>query len=82
MSNSRQRGKERRFVTEYTRDYYGGALMVLIGLGTAYQGSRYGLGTLTPMKSGFFPVAVGVILALLGLAFADDAALCSSGPHD
>jgi hypothetical protein len=69
-------------VTEYTRDYYGGALMVLIGLGTAYQGSRYGLGTLTHMKSGFFPVAVGVILALLGVAIAGNAASASSDHPD
>jgi len=60
----------RRFVTEYTRDYYGGALMLLIGLGAVVQGTRYGVGTLTRMQSGFFPVALGCVLAFLGLVMA------------
>jgi hypothetical protein len=69
MSNST--GK--RFVMEYTRDYYGGALMLLIGLGAVAQGLRYGVGTLTHMQSGFFPVALGCVLALLGVAIAASA---------
>ncbi len=58
---------------EYTRDYYGGALMVLIGLGAVAQGMTYGVGTLTHMQSGFFPVALGCVLALLGVAIAASA---------
>jgi hypothetical protein len=61
-------------VTEYTRDYYGGALVMLVGLGVAVQGSRYGVGSLTQMKAGFFPVVTGTILALLGAAIAASAA--------
>jgi hypothetical protein len=71
-------GRGRRFVTEYTRDYYGGALVALVGLGAAVQGSRYGVGSLTQMKAGFFPVAMGVILALLGVAIAGSATRKSS----
>lgn len=60
----------KRFVTEYTRDYYGGALMLLIGLSAVFQGMQYGVGNLRRMESGFFPVAVGVLLALVGVAIA------------
>jgi putative tricarboxylic transport membrane protein len=60
----------KRFVTEYTRDYYGGALMLLIGLVAVFQGMQYGVGNLRQMESGFFPVAVGAILALMGVAIA------------
>ncbi|WP_109476000.1 tripartite tricarboxylate transporter TctB family protein [Paraburkholderia sp. C35] len=50
------------------KDYYGGALMLLIGVGAAYRGRSYGVGTLSHMGSGFFPVTLGVVLALIGAA--------------
>jgi hypothetical protein len=59
-----------RLITQYNRDYYGGALMLLIGLAAAIQGSRYPVGTLSHMGPGFFPTALGVILACLGIAIA------------
>ena len=52
------------------RDYLGGVLMIALGLGAAFQGSTYRIGTLSRMGPGFFPVALGVILALAGLAIA------------
>ncbi len=55
------------------RDYYAGALMVLIGLYAVVQGASYGTGTLTSMGAGFFPVALGAILALIGFAIAGTA---------
>lgn len=61
------------FLSGYRRDYYGGALMVLIGVYAAAQGATYGIGTLTAMGAGFFPMALGVILALLGIAIAGTA---------
>src|SRR6202023_2972773 len=54
----------------YHKDYYGGALMVLIGLGAATRGVDYQIGTLKQMGSGFFPVAEGALLALVGGAIA------------
>jgi magnesium-transporting ATPase (P-type) len=60
----------RRLLTAYHKDYYGGALMVFIGLWAAIQGSTYALGTLSRMGPGFFPTALGVILVLLGVAIA------------
>lgn len=52
------------------RDYYGGVLMLLIGLGAAWTGHGYRIGELRNMGPGFFPVCVGVILALLGALIA------------
>ena len=60
----------RRLVTQYNKDYYGGALMMFIGLWAAIQGRTYAIGTLSRMGPGFFPTALGVILTLLGLAIA------------
>jgi len=59
-----------RPLLSYDKDYYGGALMILIGLAAVYAGSRYELGTLARMGPGFFPTAVGAILAAVGLAIA------------
>jgi len=50
------------------KDFFGGALMVLIGVATVVGGARYSIGSLNRMGPGFFPVAVGALLALVGLA--------------
>src|SRR6185312_5466733 len=52
------------------KDYIGGSLMVLLGLGVILQGTTYEIGALTRMGPGYFPVALGVILVALGLAIA------------
>ena len=49
------------------RETLGGVLMLLIGIGSAWGGSRYSIGTLSRMGPGFFPLALGVILALTGV---------------
>ena len=61
------------------RDFYAGGLMVLLGLGIALKGSTYRAGTLMHMGPGFLPTALGIILALLGIAIAA-AALAPSAP--
>ena len=55
------------------RDYYAGALIALIGAGAAYEGSRYGIGSLAQMESGFFPTAIGIGMVLIGAAIAASA---------
>lgn len=55
---------------KYNKDYYGGALMVLIGLGSIYGGLNYQIGSLSHMGPGFFPAAVGGLLAFTGLLIA------------
>ncbi len=59
-----------RSLFSYNKDYYGGALMIFIGLAAVYAGTRYQLGTLARMGPGFFPTAVGAILAAIGLVIA------------
>ncbi len=59
-----------RSLFSYNKDYYGGALMILIGLAAVYVGSHYRLGTLARMGPGYFPTAVGAILAAIGVAIA------------
>jgi hypothetical protein len=60
------------------KDHIGGALIVLLGIATIFGGQRYTIGTLSRMGPGFFPVALGCILVLVGAAIAVTATL----PHD
>src|ERR1700761_5098397 len=59
-----------RLLDRRNRDYYGGALMMAIGLSTAYVGTGYGVGTFSRMGPGFFPAVLGAMLALVGLGIA------------
>jgi hypothetical protein len=52
------------------RDFYAGGLMILLGLGAALEGQHYNIGTMRQMGPGFFPVALGVILVLIGITIA------------
>ncbi|MDR5781258.1 tripartite tricarboxylate transporter TctB family protein [Caballeronia sp. LZ065] len=52
------------------KDAMAGALMFAIGLAVMAQASTYPLGTLAHMGPGFFPSALGVLLALIGVAIA------------
>ena len=52
------------------RDFYAGLLMALFGLVAALEGGRYNVGTLMQMGPGFFPIALGVLLVLLGILIA------------
>src|SRR5579871_2648101 len=61
------------FLLRIRRDYYAGALMVLIGAIAANEGRNYQLGTLQKMGPGYFPVALGALLILLGILIAGTA---------
>ena len=52
------------------RDHYAGLLIAAIGAGAIYEGSQYGIGSLTNMGSGFFPVMLGVGMILMGALMA------------
>lgn len=72
-------------LSKYKRDYYGGALMMLIGIAAAVHGTKYEVGSLTAMGAGFFPVSLGIILAILGLTIAGTARrrqASGTGPED
>ncbi|MFM1880862.1 MAG: hypothetical protein RLZZ344_1096 [Pseudomonadota bacterium] len=48
------------------QDLVGGLGLMALGLFVVFYAQRYELGTLNRMGPGFFPVALGVILAILG----------------
>jgi hypothetical protein len=52
------------------KDYYGGALMVLTGLATVVASTNYHIGELARMGPGYFPCAVGVLMAVTGILIA------------
>jgi hypothetical protein len=54
-------------LTQARRDWLGGTLMLLIGAGALAVGATYDIGTLNNMGPGFFPVALGVLMMLVGL---------------
>jgi hypothetical protein len=55
------------------RDYYAGALMVLVGAVAVNEARNYQLGTLQKMGPGYFPVMLGSLLILLGILIAGTA---------
>jgi hypothetical protein len=63
------------------REYVSGALMFALGAGAAALGTTYDVGTLEDMGPGFFPTAVGAILALAGIAIAFAGAGAASPSH-
>ncbi|HEV7718132.1 MAG TPA: tripartite tricarboxylate transporter TctB family protein [Arsenicitalea sp.] len=60
-------GLVQRLVSPRYRDHFGGLLLVVIGLWAAFQGLGYDVGTLRQMGPGFFPTALGILLALTGV---------------
>ncbi|HEY4071571.1 MAG TPA: tripartite tricarboxylate transporter TctB family protein [Herbaspirillum sp.] len=63
------------FINKHNRDYYGGGLMLLFGASAIRAGLSYRIGTLVHMGPGFFPLALGVVLALVGVAIMLGAAM-------
>jgi hypothetical protein len=55
------------FLSKVHKDFYAGGLMALFGLGAIKQGFAYRIGTLGKMGPGFLPVALGIVLLLIGL---------------
>ncbi|HZD92515.1 MAG TPA: tripartite tricarboxylate transporter TctB family protein [Pseudolabrys sp.] len=72
--------RARRFARK--RDFYAGALMILIGAVAALRGPTYGLGTLMRMGPGFMPTALGILLVLLGIAIAGAALSVPEGEDE
>lgn len=65
-----ENGSPRGFLNRFHRDYYGGALLIFIGLSAVYMGFGYHIGDLRHMGPGYFPVAVGTIIAAMGVLIA------------
>jgi len=64
------------------RDFLAGGLMMLLGLTAATAGAGYNIGTLQRMGPGFFPLALGVILTLLGVLIAGAGAAVGAEAED
>jgi hypothetical protein len=60
----------RRDVRTLDKDFWSGTGLVVFGLAYAAFGARYTIGSLSRMGPGFFPVSLGVIMALAGVAIA------------
>lgn len=52
---------------EQDRDFYAGALLALVGSAFAWGATSYTLGTSARMGPGYFPLLLGILLAVLGL---------------
>jgi hypothetical protein len=64
------------------KDFWGGALMLALGIVVAAQGATYSVGTLSRMGPGYFPVALGVIMALAGIAISIKGYAATPEPHE
>jgi len=56
-------------------------LVALIGAGTIALASRYGVGTLSAVGPGLFPLVMGVILVLCGIVIATEKGAVASDDH-
>lgn len=52
------------------REMFAGGLMLLFGLAALLEGRRLGVGSLSEMGPGFVPMALGVVLCVLGVIIA------------
>lgn len=52
------------------QDFWAGVMFVVIGGGFAFFSTNYEVGTAARMGPGYFPLLLGIILALLGLIIA------------
>jgi len=69
-------------MNKLTKDHVGGGLLLVVGVAVVVAGVGYGVGTLRSMGSGFFPVVLGVLLALIGTALLFSAGRAPGGAAD
>ncbi|MBO1078134.1 tripartite tricarboxylate transporter TctB family protein [Roseomonas sp. 573] len=50
-----------------SKDYCGGVILILMGASAALTAQNYRIGSLNRMGPGYFPAALGILLALTGL---------------
>jgi hypothetical protein len=48
------------------RDFWSGLMFIALGIGFAWQAGNYQIGTAARMGPGYFPLCLGIILALMG----------------
>lgn len=69
---------QRRLVKQ--REYYAGALMMLVGGLAGYVATTYEMGDLAEIGPGFFPLALSVLLVGLGVAIVATAGKAADEP--
>jgi putative Ca2+/H+ antiporter (TMEM165/GDT1 family) len=52
------------------REHLAGGLVVLLGIAAILEGRRLGVGSLTSMGPGYLPIAIGILLVVLGIIIA------------
>jgi hypothetical protein len=57
-------------LSQFKKDYYAGGLMVLIGVSACAASVPYKIDSLARMGPGYFPFAIGVLMAITGLLIA------------
>jgi hypothetical protein len=62
------------------KDYYGGALLMIVGIAASYAAVSYRIGTLSAMGPGYFPFVLGILIAITGALIAISAA-AEKGPE-
>jgi len=58
--------EEKRVLVKNQKDFFGGLLFTAVGAAFAYGASTYQVGDAARMGPGYFPLLLGVILALMG----------------
>lgn len=64
------------------RDVIGGAIIALVGAAAFYRSFAYGIGTISEMQAGFFPMVLSAIAVLLGIVIAIGGLLRPSEPGE
>lgn len=52
------------------KDYYGGALLMIVGIAASYASVSYRIGQLSSMGPGYFPFVLGILIAISGALIA------------
>jgi putative tricarboxylic transport membrane protein len=64
---------------QLTKDLLSGVMFLIFGTGAAAIAYGYDIGTPARMGSGFFPVAIGIVVAILGLVLIVRSLIGSAG---
>ena len=64
------------------KDFYAGLMFAVVGAAFALGATRYSIGTAARMGPGYFPLVLGVVLALLGVAIAFKATVVETQDGD
>ena len=64
------------------KDFFSGLMFLLVGAGFAWGSTNYNIGTGARMGPGYFPLVLGVLMAILGLVIAIKATVINTPDGD